>query len=265
MHTARPSRALVVSIHDVSPFTLQPSQAILDELRGLGVARCSLLVVPDHHRRGHFLEDKPFCDWLIARHGEGHEIIIHGYYHRRERKPGETALQKLMTRAYTADEGEFYDIDEENALRLVTRAQQEFASLGLHPHGFIAPAWLLSDGGEQALRKADIRYTTRLGNVLSLRDGATYDSASLVYSVRSSWRRAVSLPWNASLFRRLKPNPLLRVSIHPPDRDHAKIWRQIARYVALALEDRAPVTYWDWVNGNDEALMTNDESMTKSK
>ena len=247
MQTAPPSRALVVSIHDVSPLTRQQAQSILDELRGLGVSRCSLLVVPDHHQRGHFLKDKPFCDWLLACRDEGHEIVIHGYYHRRERRVQETAIQKFITRAYTADEGEFYDIDEEDALRLVTRAQQEFASLGLHPRGFIAPAWLLSDGGEQALRKADIRYTTRLRNVLSLRDGAKHDSASLVYSVRSSWRRTVSLPWNASLFKRLKTNPLMRVSIHPPDRGHAKIWRQIAGYVALALEDRAPMTYGEWV------------------
>jgi uncharacterized protein len=245
--SSSPSRALVVSVHDVSPFTLQPAQAILGEMRRLGADRCSLLVVPDHHQRGNFLEDKSFCDWLLAQSREGHEIVIHGYYHRRGRKDNESAFQKLLTRAYTADEGEFYDIDEDLALRLVTRAQQEFASLGLHPRGFIAPAWLLSEGGEQALRKAGIQYTTRLGNVLNLRDGIKHDSASMVYSVRNSWRRALSLPWNASLFRRLKSNPLLRVSIHPPDPGHAKIWRQIAGCVALALEDRAPMTYWDWV------------------
>ncbi len=243
-----PSRALVVSIHDVSPLTLQPTKVILDELRDLGANRCSLLVVPDHHHRGHFLQDKEFCHWLTGQSREGHEIIIHGYYHRRERKEGESTYQKLLTRTYTAGEGEFYDIDEEHALVLITKAQQEFASLGLHPPGFIAPAWLLGDGGEQALRKANIQYTTRIGNVLNLLDGVTHDSQSMVYSVRSGWRRTASLLWNASLFRRLQSNPLLRMSIHPPDPGHAKIWRQIAGYVALALEDRASMTYWNWIS-----------------
>jgi len=248
MNPSPPSRALVVSIHDVSPFTLEAVQTMLAELRGLGAGRCSLLVVPDHHRRGNFLHDKPFCEWLLARHDEGHEVVIHGYYHRRERKPHETAIQRFMTRAYTADEGEFYDIDEENALSLLNRARQEFASIGLHPRGFIAPAWLLSDGGEQALRKADFRYTTRLRHVLDLRDGAKHDSASMVYSTRNSWRRAVSLPWNAALFHSLDANPLLRVSIHPPDRDHPKIWRQISGCVALGLKNRAAMTYGEWLN-----------------
>lgn len=241
-------RALVVSIHDVSPLTLQPVKVMLNQLADLGANRCSLLVVPDHHRRGHFLENKEFCHWLIGQAREGHEVVIHGYYHSRERKPGESPLQKLITRSYTAGEGEFYDIDEEAALSLVTKAQQEFGSLGLHPPGFIAPAWLLSENGEQALRKADIHYTTRLGNVVNLVDAATHASQSMVYSVRSGWRRAASLLWNSSLYRRLESNPLLRISIHPPDLDHAKIWRQITGYVALALESRAPMTYWEWVS-----------------
>lgn len=254
MSPPHPSRALVVSIHDVSPFTLEPTRAILEALRALGVDHTSLLVVPDHHQRGNFLENKAFCEWLAARCGEGHEAVIHGYYHKRERVPGESPLQKFMTRAYTADEGEFYDIGEERALRLVTRAQQEFASLGLHPRGFIAPAWLLSDDGEQALHRAGIRYTTRIGGVLDLRNNVTHPARSMVYSVRAAWRRGASLAWNAALYRRLKPHPLLRVSIHPPDLGHSKIWRQIAGYVALALEEgRRPMTYWDWLVQNDES------------
>src|ERR1700677_13896 len=174
--SSSPSRALVVSIHDVSPLTLQPTKVILNQLHGLGANRCSLLVVPDHHKRGHFLDDKEFCTWLVQQSREGHEIVIHGYYHSRERRPDETTFQKLLTRTYTADEGEFYDIDEESALGLVSKAQQEFATLDLHPHGFIAPAWLLSDAGEQALRKAGIQYTTRLGSVLNLHDNVKHDS-----------------------------------------------------------------------------------------
>lgn len=258
MPSPSPSRALVVSIHDVSPLTRQASQNILTELRKLGVHECSLLVVPNHHRRGHFLDDHNFRDWLVAQGREGDEIVIHGYYHQRERKPAESLWQKLMTRAYTADEGEFYDIDESEAARLVAKAQAEFATLGFQPAGFIAPAWLLSREGEQALRKAGILYTTRIGGVLNLTNGVKHDSPSMVYSVRSGWRRALSLAWNASLFRRLQSNPLLRISIHPPDLDHPKIWRQILKYVALALEDRTPMTYGKWVSSNP-SFSSNDD------
>ena len=240
------SRALVVSIHDVSPLTWKASVAMLEDLRPLGVTAFSLLVVPNHHHRGHFLENNDFCTWLRERNGLGDDIVIHGYYHQRERKSGETAGQKLITRFYTQDEGEFYDLDEEPAFAAVSKAQAEFGRIGLHPRGFIAPAWLLSPASERALRRAGCEYTTRIGSVTNLRTGAVHATQSMVYSARNAWRRAASLGWNAQLFRRLRGNPLLRVGIHPPDFQYAMIWRQIRRSISLALEDRVPLTYEEW-------------------
>jgi uncharacterized protein len=252
MNTISPARALVVSIHDVSPLTQQATQTFLDRLRALGVDKCSLLVIPNHHHHGHFLDDKNFCEWLIAQGAAGHEIVIHGYYHQRQCKAAESLWQRLMTQTYTQGEGEFYDINEAQATALVTKAQAEFAQLGFHPAGFIAPAWLLSEAGGRAVRKAGFAYTTRIGVVLNLASGARYDSPSMVYSVRNGWRRAVSLAWNASLFLRLKNNPLLRIGLHPPDLDHAAIWKHIAKYTALALEDRTPMTYWNWFSSQPD-------------
>ena len=220
---------------------------MMDDLRPLGVTTFSLLVIPNHHHRGHFLENGDFCSWLRARAGAGDEIVIHGYYHQRERKPAETAGQKLVTRFYTQDEGEFYDIGEEAAYAAVSKAQAEFRGIGLNPSGFIAPAWLLSEPAERALRRAGCEYTTRIGSVLDLRSGAVYPSQSMVYSVRNTWRRLASLAWNTRLLRRLRSNPLLRVGIHPPDFQHAAIWGQIRRSISSALEDRVPLTYEQWL------------------
>jgi predicted deacetylase len=241
------SRALVVSIHDVSPLTWKTTVAMLDDLRPLGVTTFSLLVVPDHHHRGHFLENPDFCTWLRERAVSSDEIVIHGYYHQRERRPGEKVAQKLITRFYTQDEGEFYDLDEESAFAAVSKAQAEFRQIGLKPSGFIAPAWLLSNPAECALRRAGIEYTTRIGHVANLRTGTIHPSQSMVYSVRNTWRRLASLAWNAHLFRRLRGNPLLRVGLHPPDFNQPAVWRQIRRSISLALEDRVPLTYEQWL------------------
>ena len=154
----------------------------------------------------------------------------------------------MVTRFYTQNEGEFYDLDAESALEAVSKAQAEFSELGLHPTGFIAPAWLLSLPAEEALRRAGCGYTTRIGNVLNLRTGARHDSQSMVYSVRNTWRRVVSLAWNAFLFRRLRDNPLLRVGIHPPDFEQRAIWGQIRQSISCALVDRKPLTYEKWVH-----------------
>ena len=92
-----------------------------------------------------------------------------------------------------------------------------------------------------------VQYTTRLTHIRDLHSGRTHESQSLVWSVRSAWRRQVSLLWNAALNRSLTDNVLLRVAIHPVDIEHPKIWRQIRLCVAQGLITRLPFTYERWI------------------
>ena len=245
-----PERALIVSIHDVSPHTRPAVERILAEFEALGVCEFSLLVVADHHRRGHIFDDPEFCRWLQRRVARGDEAVIHGYFHHRDQRPGESLREKVTTRFYTKGEGEFFDIPGANALRIVSDARAEFRKLGLAPRGFIAPAWLLSEGGELALRTLEFDYTTRLGTVEDFACNRIYHSQSLVWSVRSAWRRWMSRCWNAILFRRLQNNGLMRIGIHPPDIEHSAVWRQILQLTRRALADRTPVSYQRWIESS---------------
>ena len=237
-------RSLVVSSHDVSPITKDATQNILADLASWGVERTSLLVIPDHHDKGHFLRDRKFCDWLIQTVRSGHEPVIHGYRHLRDLKPKEGVICRLTTRFYTAGEGEFYDIDRDQAWRRASQARLEFRSLGMAPTGFIAPAWLLGNAAEEALRELGFLYTVRLGSVLYLQTKELLLSQSLVYSTRAWWRRRCSLLWNRFLKGRLLGNPLMRLSIHPPDFRHRAVRAQIERIVKHAMSTgRAPSTY----------------------
>jgi hypothetical protein len=92
-----------------------------------------------------------------------------------------------------------------------------------------------------------MEYTTGLASVRDLRSRNSYPARSIVYSVRSSWRRSVSLAWNAALFRRCAYAPLLRIALHPPDLDHSEIWRQVTRFIRSAAAVRSAMTYRDWV------------------
>lgn len=237
------ARSVVVSIHDVSPLTRQETTCILDELAKLGVHGVSLLVIPDHHCRGHILDDPEFCAWLRERVTLGDEVVLHGYFHRRDQRAGETLKDKLTTRFYTAGEGEFFDIAGADALRIVSQARQEFRKVGLYPRGFVAPAWLLSEGADRALQRLGLAYTTRLGGIFDYTTGVNHASQSLVWSTRSWVRRGISRLWNAFLFRRLRSRPLLRIGIHPPDIRHHAVWQQIRTLTTRALEDRTAVTY----------------------
>jgi predicted deacetylase len=243
-------RGLVVSIHDVAPATKAQVERILAQLARLGVPSCSLLVVPDYHHLGRSLGDRAFVEWLRNLAALGHEIVIHGFYHQRARGAGESLRQKFVTRVYTADEGEFYDLDYEKAARRMHEAQKEFAENGFHSTGFIAPAWLLGTEARRAAIDVGFRYTTTLSTVDDCATDKKFMSQSLVYSVRSGWRRTMSLAWNCFLFWRLTTNPLLRLSIHPPDIAFGAIWRQIGGLIDKALHTRTPMTYQQWIAHN---------------
>lgn len=237
------SDALIVSIHDVSPQTLKECHRIVLGMAEAGVGQCSLLVVPDYHSTGKSLEHTMFLQWLEQRAAAGHEIVIHGYTHRREPRGDENLRDKLTTSVYTADEGEFFDLDRESAGQLLNKAREEFREAGFETEGFIAPAWLLGEEAEEAVREAGFAYTTRLRTIVDLQTHRVYDSQSLVWSTRSFWRRQASLAWNWVLFRGLAGNPLMRVSIHPPDVRHAPTWRQVQSLVREAMLDRVSLTY----------------------
>jgi predicted deacetylase len=239
--------SLVVSLHDVALPTQQITSTIISELGRHGVRVCSILVVPDYHHQGLFAKHREFVTWLRGLEADGHEIVIHGYFHQRPRGQNETLRKQLMTRSYTDDEGEFYDLEYEEALRRITAARDGFRRSGLTPRGFIAPAWLLGAEGERAARDAEMEYTTRLRTVRDLRSGEDFPAWSLVYSVRSEWRRGASLVWNAGLRLLVREKPLLRLSIHPPDYSYPAVWRQIIDLVKEMDAVRTPTTYRDWI------------------
>ncbi len=238
---------LVVSIHDIAPATQAIADKMISDLAQRGIRMCSLLVVPDYHHQGVAMKDRQFVSWLRDLESTGHEIVIHGYFHERPRGQDETLPEKFLTRFYTNDEGEFYDLGYEEAFRRITAARDEFLANGLTPRGFVAPAWLLGREGERAARDADLEYTTRLGTVRDLRSGEDFPARSLVYSVRNNWRRSVSLIWNAALLQFMKSAPLLRLSIHPPDYSYRAIWRQIVDLIDAVDGMRTATTYRDWI------------------
>lgn len=240
-------RALAVSVHDVSPLTRQATDRMLSDLAGAGVGVTSLLVVPDHHHKADIDKDPGFLAWLREKEAAGHEIVLHGFYHRRAPRAGDSAGRRLVTEHYTAGEGEFYDLGYEEARERMEAGREMLTGAGLEVVGFIAPAWLLGEEGEKAARNLGFAYTTRLGGVLDLRSGAWTRSQSLVYSPRSGWRRNVSLLWNAFLAKRLRKNPLARLGLHPPDWSHEAIKSQALRLARELARDRQVIRYRDWV------------------
>ena len=239
-------RFLVVSLHDVALSTWDVSRKIVDDLGRRGVRTSSLLVVPDYHHQGLATAHRPFVSWLRQLEADGHEIVIHGYFHEREARAEESLFDRFVTRVYTQGEGEFFDLAYDEAFRRITSARDDFRRVGLKPYGFIAPAWLLNAEGERAARDAGMEYTTRLGAIRDLNSGEDFPARSLVYSVRNEWRRRTSLGWNAVLSQVTRGDRLVRLNIHPVDYSHRRIWDQICRFLDGATRRRTLTTYQEW-------------------
>jgi predicted deacetylase len=239
-------RSLIVSVHDVAPATWEATRNVLDELQQRGIRACSLLVVPDYHRHGSSMQNRAFVEWLRELEEARSEVVLHGYFHQRPRRTVESLFNQFVTRIYTQDEGEFFDLDYDEAKRRITAAREEFEAVGLKPRGFVAPGWLLGTEAERAARDCGLEYTTRIASVIDLRSGDTFASRSLVYSVQNELRRQASLCWNAALAQLSRTKSLVRLSIHPVDHRYAAIWNQIGRFLDEMQSDRTPTTYHDW-------------------
>lgn len=240
--------SLVVSIHDLSPVTGDTVSRMLGDLAEVGVERSSLLVIPDHHHRGRIDEDVRFAEWLRAEVEHGHEAVLHGYHHLRPTREEEGLVTRLITRSYTAGEGEFYDLPMDAATGLLQKGKDALKSCGLSPKGFIAPAWLLGPEAERAVAAEGFSYTTRIGMVIDCVEDRCFPSRSMVYSVRAQWRRLASLVWNEALFHALRHAPLLRISLHPPDWDHPAIRRHALACIRAAVREREVMTYGKWLD-----------------
>jgi uncharacterized protein len=240
-------RSLVVSLHDVSPLTYEIHDRILADLGSLGINRTSLLIIPNHHGHAPIGQDSDFQRWIRQRIDAGHEPVLHGLIHLRQRRRNEHLLDRFVTRIYTADEGEFFDLDLDAARTRLRDGLDSLRFLGREIPGFIAPAWLLGSQAQQAVVAAGFRYTALVGRVRGYAPQRVWTSRSLVWSTRKPWRIAVSLAWNQTLFDRTRQNELLRISLHPPDYAIGPVWGQVRRLIERALADRRVVTYEEFV------------------
>lgn len=200
----------------------------------------SLLVVPDYHRRGCIEHDPVFLRAMEKRLARGDEIILHGFYHLDERPVGPWGY--LRRRVYTAGEGEFGALDQAQASERLQAGLSLFQRLGWPVSGFVAPAWLLSNAAMCALQQSPLQYTSTLRGCYRLPDRQFLPSQSLVYSVRTPWRRWLSRRWNPHLFERMRQHPLLRFAIHPADNAHADVMDDWRRMLLQALASRQAMT-----------------------
>jgi predicted deacetylase len=229
---------LCVVIHDVAPSTLAACERVIHAVGEVAPVPLTLLAVPRFH-----CDPSPgaFGDWLALRHGAGDEIALHGYTHQDDGVP-RSFVDRMKRHHYTRGEGEFCDLSITEATRRLTAGVRWFARQHLPLRGFVAPAWLMSQGTWEALRWQPLNYTCTLRKLVLLPEMSALTSQSLVYSCSTAWRRQASLAWNAGVARALRHNPLLRLELHPHDADHPAIKRSWQGLLSAHLAQRHATT-----------------------
>jgi uncharacterized protein len=239
--------ALIISLHDVHPGSLEAVRVQVREFQAAGIDRFSLLVVPEFHHGAGTFGDAETLAFLEERLACGDELVVHGYYHDRQ---GLGAGNWFWTRWYTAGEAEFHDLTDGEARGRLERALSLWRGRGWPVGGFIAPGWLMPERQHGLLREAGFAYTTTLRTIVPLGGGSAVRAQSLCYSTRSGWRRSCSLAWNGWLHGRMRGGPVVRLGWHPGDRGDGRIRRQQVRLAEMALADGfRPVSYAEYVAG----------------
>lgn len=232
-------RWITVALHDVAPATWERCERVLAAVREVADVPITLLVVPAYHGQ---CSAQPGFEARMSDHvAAGHELALHGYFHCDPQSPC-SVTDWLRRRVYTV-EGEFATLCEREACERIHLGQRWFAANGWPLHGFVAPAWLMSDGSWNAVRaNRELLYTSTLTRLHLLRQVTAVRAPCLTWSTRAAWRRFGSLGWNAALLRATRSLPLVRLGLHPDDAQEPAIVRSWQRALARLLEDRRAAT-----------------------
>lgn len=240
--------AVLLVLHDVAPSTWADYQPFVEAVDAMGNVPMTWLVVPDFHRHN-ALDDHPaFCQMLDTRVARGDELALHGYFHD-DQEPGPTTPRDWFMRRVYTHEGEFYRLSRETALIRLRTGIEIFQRHHWPLHGFVAPAWLMSDGTRQALRELPLRYTSDPQHLYRLPDFSPLNAPGLVWSARSAWRRGLSKIVSEQRQLRWRQAPVIRLGLHPVDMRHGysrDYWLHTLE--RLLSEGRVPMTKIHWLD-----------------
>jgi predicted deacetylase len=240
--------SLLLVLHDVAPQTWADYQPFVEAVDALGEVPMTWLVVPDFHRHNDLDAYPGFRRLLTHRVARGDELALHGYFHCDEGPSPGNPRDWFMRRIYT-HEGEFYSLSQAAALSRLRAGIEVFHRYRWPLQGFVAPAWLMSDGTRQALRQLPLKYTSDSQHLYRLPDFTAIDAPGLVWSARSAWRRGLSKVLSDQREQHWRHAPVIRLGVHPVDMRHGfsrNYWLQTLK--RLLDEGRVPMTKAQWLS-----------------
>ena len=238
-------RALI-SLHDVSPLTLENCRLAVAMLRELGLALSDLtcFVIPFHESRRAIDEDPDTLRFLRELADAGATLVMHGLTHR---MPGRawTPAGWFRAHVFARGQGEFYRSDAADAERRLEQGRAIFRRAGLEAalRGFIPPAWLLSAAARQVVRHAGFEFYELFGGIVH---GDQLLAPRVIGWGSLSEVEARATAIYAALQSCL-PAADTRLAVHPADMARASQRRAVRRVLARLLRRLRPVGYREYL------------------
>jgi len=230
-----------VSIHDVSPAWAKEVEAALDLCAASG-ARPALLVVPNFHGRAPLLDDVRFCERLRGLQAQGHEVYLHGFFHRSQARyeQSATASGKLAwlyaQRVASAGEAEMSDVSPEEGRKRLADGEAVLRAAGLRLDGYVPPAWSMPPWLFAALKERGYGFTEDHLRVYDPAGRRARASVVLNWASRSPARLLSTVGW-CRVAKRARAIVPARIAIHPADMKFLLLRREIATLLAWAEGD----------------------------
>lgn len=222
---------LFVSIHDVSPAFEREVDQLAERLsRTMGSTQMTMLVVPDHWGRAPIRPGSPFAGRLRRWRELGIEMFLHGWCHRDD--VAHSGWAAFKARYMTAGEGEFLGLGKATAQNRLVRGRKLLEDItGESVLGFVAPAWLYSDGARAALRETGFRIAEDHVRVWSpaAGDAVLASGPVITWASRSRARRIGSLLAARFLRSSLRHDQAVRIGVHPGDVSSKRLLASIER------------------------------------
>jgi predicted deacetylase len=230
-----------VSIHDVSPVWTDEVEDALRLCAAAGV-RPALLVVPNFHGRAPILEDARFCARLRELQADGHEIYLHGFFHRSRPQydtgadTGSRLAWLFAQRVASGGEAEMSDVSAAEGQRRVEEGERMLRAADLRIDGFVAPAWSMPPWLLSLLGDRGCRFTEDHLRVYDPATRRARPSVVLNWATRSPARLLSTVGW-CRLVRGARAVVPARIAIHPGDMRYLLVRSEIERMLAWAHRD----------------------------
>jgi predicted deacetylase len=233
--------SLLVSIHDVTPALADGVRRLWRLCADRGV-RPALLVVPDWHGEWPLESHPDFVAWLQARAAEGAEILLHGERHD-EVGSARGLGDELRAWGRTAREGEFLTLGEVEAGARIRRGLDRLRALGLHPVGFVPPAWLARPGGYRAAAGSGLGFSEDERGIHLLASGRRLRAPVVRWSARGPVRAWGSLAVAEVRWLLQGRAPVARIAFHPQDLEHPATAASLGPTLDRWLARHRPIPY----------------------